>query len=215
MWYPPTPVFLISAWGWSWALSACRRWAVSLCVGGHDLSPAAGSLPCWKVTCRSWGVKESTSEGKQSTMGRGGARRRWQKKLIETDKYFGYVCAVLPSTLSELQLFKFWCIELKIMMTSSRVHSRAVGYTSTTQKLDGLAVLRSRHIAYLSSFVLIMVSAAQLNDLSCLSYRTRKWAVLTSRASSFKFSLFMVTVYRGHTALHKIPASCEAWNFAL
>lgn len=101
------------------------------------------------------------------------------------------------------------------MMTRRRVHSRAVGNTSTTQKWDGLAVLRSRHIAYLSSFVLIMVSAAQLNDLSCLSYRKRKWAVLTSRASSFKFSLFMVTVYRGHTALHKIPASCEAWHFAL
>lgn len=84
-WYPP--VFLISARGRSWALSACRRRAVSLCVGGHDLSPAAGSLPCWEVTCRSWGVKESTREGEQRTMGREGAMGRWQRKRF-TDKFF-------------------------------------------------------------------------------------------------------------------------------
>lgn len=59
------------------------------------------------------------------------------------------------------------------------------------------------------SFVLILLSAAQSGDLPVLSYRKRKWAVLTSRTPGFKFSLFR------ETAMAQIPASCEARKFAL
>lgn len=56
----------------------------SLCGGGRDLSPAAGSLPCWMVVGRSSGVKGLTSEGNQM---RGGGRQLCQQRLIGDDKH--------------------------------------------------------------------------------------------------------------------------------